>query len=73
MRGIIVFILGAISVLYLLNIGMGVIELIPDAIPFIGNLDEVGAAALLMACLRYFGWDPTRFLGTKSKDKVIEV
>jgi hypothetical protein len=33
-------ILGIISALYLLNIGFGVIELIPDNAPIIGNIDE---------------------------------
>lgn len=36
---------------YIANPGMGVIELIPDNIPFIGNLDEAGATALLIKCL----------------------
>lgn len=33
--------------LYLLNPGWGVFELIPDNIPFFGNLDE-GAATMLL-------------------------
>ncbi|MBN2267406.1 MAG: hypothetical protein JW725_03645 [Candidatus Babeliaceae bacterium] len=60
LKGIIVFCLGLISILYLLNIGAGVIELIPDNIPFIGNLDEGGAVVLLLMCLRYFGLDLTK-------------
>jgi len=54
--------MGIISLLYLLNIGVGVIEAIPDNIPFVGNLDEAGAAALLLMCLRYFGLDLTKIL-----------
>jgi hypothetical protein len=54
--------MGIISLLYLLNIGVGVIEAIPDNIPFVGNLDEAGAAALLLMCLRYFGIDLTKIL-----------
>lgn len=46
---------------YLLNPTWGVIELIPDNIPFVGNIDEATAAAVLIACLRYFGLDLTRF------------
>ena len=60
MRGIIVFCLGVVAVLYLLNIGVGVIELIPDNIPFVGNLDEGSAVILLLMCLRYFGLDVTK-------------
>ena len=37
--------------IYIANPGMGVIELIPDNIPFIGNLDEAGATALLIKCV----------------------
>jgi len=62
-KGKIVFALGVISALYLLNIGVGVIELIPDNIPIIGNFDEAAAAALLLNCLAYFGWDMGRIFG----------
>jgi len=42
----------AVSLIYLLNPGAGLIELIPDALPVVGNLDEAAATALLLACLR---------------------
>lgn len=54
--------MGIISVLYLCNIGVGLIEIIPDTIPYIGNLDEASAAILLVMCLRYFGIDLTKIL-----------
>jgi hypothetical protein len=57
MKGFIVFCLGLISTMYLLNIGAGFLELIPDNIPLVGNLDEAAAAALLIMCLGYFGID----------------
>jgi hypothetical protein len=71
MKNIIVILMGIISMLYLLNIGVGVIELIPDNIPFVGNLDEAGAAALLIMCLRYFGIDLTKIFqkSTRKTDK----
>jgi len=71
MKNIIVILMGIISTLYLLNIGVGLIELIPDNIPFVGNLDEAGAAALLIMCLRYFGIDLTKIFqkSTKNVDK----
>ena len=47
-----------IGVIYILNPTAGVIELIPDNTPFIGNLDEASAFALILACLRYLGIDP---------------
>lgn len=43
-KGIIYF-LSLLGVVCLLNPGWGILELIPDNIPFIGNLDE-GAATL---------------------------
>jgi hypothetical protein len=35
------------GLIYLLNPGLGIFEMIPDNIPFIGNLDEGGAAILV--------------------------
>lgn len=49
-----------ISVVYILNPSAGMLELIPDNIPVIGNLDEAAAVVLLLTCLRYFGFDLTR-------------
>ena len=45
---------GLLSAMYLLNIGSGFIELIPDNIPIIGNLDEATATVLPLNCFRYF-------------------
>lgn len=74
MKGILVFLMGIIALLYLLNIGVGIIELIPDNIPFVGNLDEGGAVTLLLMCLRYFGLDLTSiFQKDTNKQQVIEV
>ncbi|MFM2032876.1 MAG: hypothetical protein RLZZ297_1641 [Chloroflexota bacterium] len=44
----VLFISAVFSVIYLVNPTAGIIEFIPDNIPFIGNLDEAGATALLM-------------------------
>ena len=49
MKGVMVFFLGIIALMYFLNIGMGFIELIPDNIPFVGNLDEGVAVMLILA------------------------
>ena len=40
---------------YLLNPGFGVVELILDNVPVVGNLDEVGAMLLLFGALEYLG------------------
>ncbi len=69
-----VCLMGLISILYLLNIGVGIIELIPDNIPFLGNLDEAAAALLLINCLAYFGLDLRNlFSARKPKDPFIDV
>lgn len=62
MKKILVHAIGLISLLYLLNIGSGVIELIPDNIPVLGNLDEATAAVLLLNYLRYLGVDLFNFM-----------
>jgi hypothetical protein len=46
---------GIVSILYLLNFGVGFLELIPDNIPFIGNLDEAAFTVLLLKSLAHFG------------------
>lgn len=45
-----------LSVLFLLNLSFGVVE-IPDNLPFVGNLDEVVVTGFLLACFRYLGVD----------------
>jgi len=61
--------LGIIALLYLLNIGAGLIELIPDNLPFIGNLDEASAVVLLLMCLKYFGFDLRKIFNKETKQK----
>ena len=55
LKSLFVLLLGAISALYLLNIGVGVFEFVPDNLPLVGNLDEATATFLLLNCLAYFG------------------
>ena len=50
-----IFLLGLFCLIYLLNPGAGIFELIPDNLPLIGNLDEAAAVATLLMCLNYFG------------------
>ncbi len=63
-------VIGIIGVIYILNPTAGVIELIPDNIPLVGNLDEAAAVVLVLGCLRYFGFDPACFMRRKSKPKL---
>ncbi|MDH3609271.1 MAG: DUF1232 domain-containing protein, partial [Gammaproteobacteria bacterium] len=44
-------------ILYIINPTAGIFELIPDNLPFVGNLDELAASTLLLSCLSYFGID----------------
>lgn len=57
LRDLIVSLVGIIAFVYLLNPTAGFVELIPDNIPILGNLDEAGATALVLYSLRYFGVD----------------
>jgi uncharacterized membrane protein YkvA (DUF1232 family) len=57
MKNLLVGLAGVLALLYLLNPTLGVFEFIPDNIPFVGNLDEATASMVLLAVLRYFGWD----------------
>ncbi len=62
--------LGVFSAIFLLNPGAGIFFEIPDNIPVIGNLDEAAAAALLISCLAYFGFDVTKlFKKAQEKDQ----
>jgi hypothetical protein len=55
MKKIAILLLGLFCLIYLLNPGAGIFELIPDNLPFIGNLDEAAAVGGLLLCLKYFG------------------
>ena len=54
----VMFSLGVVCLAYMLNLTLG-IDLIPDNLPFIGNLDDMGATAILLAVMAYFGMDTT--------------
>lgn len=61
--GFFVAVVGFLAGLYLLNPTAGLLELIPDNIPVVGNLDEAAAIGLLLSCLAYFGIDLNRIFG----------
>ena len=74
MKKPVVFCVGLLSVLYILNPTAGLFEIIPDNLPLIGNLDEAAAVALLLMCLKYFGIDlPNIFRRGEADDKTIDV
>jgi uncharacterized membrane protein YkvA (DUF1232 family) len=74
MKKPVVFCLGLLATIYILNPTAGFFEIIPDNIPLIGNLDEAAAVALLLMCLKYFGVDlPNIFRRGEADDKTIDI
>ncbi len=57
--------LAAVAALYLVYPSLGVFELIPDAIPVIGSLDEASATLILVNTFRYYGLDLTKLYGKR--------
>jgi hypothetical protein len=59
------FILGLafFALVYLTFPTLGIFELIPDAIPVIGSLDEGAATLILLNTLNYYGFDVTHLYG----------
>ncbi|MGH1536453.1 MAG: DUF1232 domain-containing protein [Gammaproteobacteria bacterium] len=72
MKSVIVAIIGLLSLLYILNPTAGLIEIIPDNFPIIGNLDEAAATALLLSCLSYFGVDLFNIFKKDKKNNVLD-
>ncbi len=67
MKSFFVALVAVFSAVYLLNPTAG-IDFIPDFLPFVGNLDEATAMAVLVACMRYFGFDMAGFFGKKTPE-----
>ncbi|MBL7939843.1 MAG: DUF1232 domain-containing protein [Flavobacteriales bacterium] len=66
MKRFLVALAGILSALYLLNPTLGLFELLPDNIPFVGNIDEATATMVLLGAMRYFGWDVTNLFMRKA-------
>ena len=56
-KDVFIVMLGVLALIYILNPGAGILEIIPDNLPIIGNIDEAAAGLILISCLRYFGFD----------------
>lgn len=55
--------IGAVlSAAYLANLGVGIVDLIPDNFMFVGNIDEVVVSLILFICLDALGIGPERLL-----------
>ena len=72
MKSVMVFFIMIISLVYLFNPGAGFLDFIPDNFPIVGNLDEAGATALFLACLRYFGLDITKIFKRKKDGEQVK-
>lgn len=57
LKSVLVVFIGVLATLYLVNPTAGLLEFLPDNLPIVGNLDEVGATAILISCFAYFGID----------------
>jgi hypothetical protein len=71
MKDILVFVIGLLAALYLINPTFGVFELIPDNLPLVGNIDEATATGLLLAAVRYFGIDVTQAFKRRDDETVV--
>jgi len=58
MRKLTAIVLAGLSIFYLINPTAGVFELLPDNIPFVGNVDESLAAYVLYSCVEYLRGKP---------------
>jgi hypothetical protein len=58
MKKLTAIILGLLSAFYLINPTAGVFELLPDAIPLVGNVDESLAAYVLYSSIEYLRGKP---------------
>ena len=58
MRKLTAIVLAGLSVVYLVNPTAGLFELLPDNLPFIGNVDESLAAYVLFSAIEYLRGKP---------------
>jgi hypothetical protein len=71
MKTILVLVLAFASIIYLLNPTAGIFELLPDNIPFLGNIDEGLASFILYSSFEYFKGGKIGLFGCK-KNKSID-
>jgi len=69
MKAIFVIFAALLSIVYLLNPTAGILELIPDNIPFIGNVDEGLAAFILYSSIEYFRSNQIGIFGQRKGHK----
>lgn len=73
MKKLLIGLLAVVSFIYIMNPTAGVFELLPDNIPFIGNIDETLAAYVLYSAFEYFRGKNVGLFGTgKQKDELLK-
>lgn len=60
-KDFVMLVIGVLSVIYVLNITFGLVEFLPDNLPFIGNIDEAVVTTVLISVLQYFDINPVGF------------
>ena len=71
LKEFVIIVVGIIATIYLLNPTAGFLELLPDNLPVVGNLDEAGAVAILVNTLGYYGIDISKLYGRKKSVKKV--
>lgn len=71
-KEIFIIVLAVIAGIYLINPTAGILELIPDNIPFVGNMDEAAATLILLNTLRHYGLDLTRLYARPREEQLGE-
>jgi hypothetical protein len=66
LKDVIIIAVAGIALIYLVNPTAGILELIPDNLPVLGNLDEAGATLILLNTLAYYGMDVPRLFGSRT-------
>lgn len=71
-KDVVVGVLMVIAFIYLLNPTAGLVELIPDNFPIVGNLDEAGAIYVILNALAYYGIDLLTLFRKRDAAQVVE-
>jgi uncharacterized membrane protein YkvA (DUF1232 family) len=69
LKEMLILAVAAIAAIYLVYPSLGFFELIPDAVPLIGSLDEASATLILVGTLRYYGFDIGKLYGKREQPK----
>lgn len=60
-----------VCIIYLINPTLGVFEILPDNLPFVGNIDEVFVAGLLLSLINFLRTGEFKLLRQEKKKWLI--